>query len=287
MVSNRLLTIGAGLGGISFWNTCKTLRVTTKAAADEAGIGRLVPEQPSPTTTLRNAMLTVAKATFGTQRRRPYAVRRLEEPGTFEVVQITPGAIANQYVQKFAAGITPGWSVSLLSGQYQTHLPDLVAAVMDERDYLPATVVSGIMVRALHLWGATLLKDDGGVWFLPGTHLEDYRAFSSRIRGNGDGPEFKCTQFEIASDPDTIGYVLTALRTEVMAGVAEIMNDIMTAEGGMRDRSVAVRTNKANEFLRKVELYEQFTGRTLTDLTSAVVQAKNALAVSRMLAASI
>jgi hypothetical protein len=292
-MTNNTLTIGAGLGGIAFWNTRKTSRLRVQAAADQAGVGHLVPAQPAATTTLRSAMESVAKQHFGIRRKHPYSIRQLEEPGTFEAVQVTPGRTANQYVLKFSAGINGNWQVDLLScvecdelGKTLV-LAKLRAAVEDERDYLPATVVSAIMVRALHLWGATLLKDDGGVWFLPGIHLDKYRAFASHIRGNGDGPEFKCTQFEIASDPDTIDHVLSSLRSEVMAGVTEIMNDVMSAEGGMRDRSIQIRTDRANEFLRKVQLYEQFTGRALTDLTGAVEQAKQALAVNRLLSASI
>jgi hypothetical protein len=164
---------------------------------------------------------------------------------------------------------------------------DLCRTVDHRRDYLPAPVVSDVMVRALHSWGATRLKDDGGVWFLPGEHIPRYRAFSSAIYGADDGPRFCCTMFEIGSDPDTVSHVLDSLRAEVTSGVGEIMDDVLGAEGGLQDRSIRLRIERADGYLRKVGQYEAITGQTLADLTAAIEQAKQALALNKLLAVAV
>jgi hypothetical protein len=143
------------------------------------------------------------------------------------------------------------------------------------------------MVRALHSWGATRLKDDGGVWFLPGEHVGRYRAFADAIDAKDDGPRFCCTTFEIGSDPDTVGHVLDSLQAEVTAGIEEIMEDVLAAEGGMQDRSIRLRMSRADAYLKKVSLYERLTGETLAELSGAVEQAKQALALNKLLSAAV
>jgi len=290
-MNNKTLSIGAGLGGLCYWNTKRVSRARTQAAADQAGFGKLVPAQPPATSTLRTCMLTLGKSWYGRVRKSPLSVRELADPGCFELVRVVAGQSANEYRHLFSASIDPQWNVKVLSAPAALTPINadvvLQSAVIDERDYLPAAIVSAVMVKALRQWAATLLKDDGGLWFIPGCYMDQYRAFASHIAGKGDGPQFKLTQFEIASDPDTVKHVLTELRTEIRTGIEEIMADVMQAEGGLRDRSIAIRQKKADEFLAKVQLYEQFTGKTLSDLTDVVTQAKQALAMNRLLSASV
>ena len=291
-MTRSTLTIGAGLGGLAFWNTKTTLRMRVQAAAEQAGIERFVPVQPSPTAVLREAMLDSAKRLCGSIRRHPFMVRRLADSNAFEVRQVHPKKEQNDYHFCFSATITTSWQLDLLHIGYDMPLSysirDALQRTLDhKRDYLPAPNVSEVMVRALHSWGATRLKDDGGVWFLPGEFVERYRAFSNAIYGNDDGPRFCCTTFEIGSDPDTVGHVLDSLRAEVTAGVKEIMDDVLAAEGGMQDRSIRLRVERANGYLQRVAKYEAITGQTLADLSGAVEQTKQALALNRLLSAAV
>lgn len=286
------LTIGAGLAGLAFWNTKTTLRVRVQSAAEQAGIERFVPLQPSPTAVLRESMLETAKRLGGRVRRHPFMVRRLADSHAFEVRQIHPQKQQNEYHFCFSATITDGWALDLL--QVGDSMPSAFAIYEDlhqtlnhRRDYLAAPVVSDVMVRALHSWRATRLKDDGGVWFLPGEHIERYRAFANAIHAAGDGPRFCCTTFKIGSDPDTVGHVLDSLRAEVTAGIEEIMQDVLSAEGGMQDRSIRLRMSRADAYLKKVSLYEKLTGETLAGLSGALEQAKQALAINRLLAVAV
>lgn len=291
-MTSSTLTIDADLGGLAFWNTKTTHRIRVQTAAEQAGIERFVPLQPSPTAVLRDAMLDTAKRLCGRVRRHPFMVRRLADTHAFEVRQVHPQKQQNEYHFCFSATITNGWQLDIL--EIGDGMPsefaiygDVRQTVDHRRDYLPAPAVSDVMVRALHAWGATRLKDDGGVWFLPGHHVGRYRAFADAIYAGGDAPRFCCTTFEIGSDPDTVGHVLDSLRAEVTAGIEEIMEDVLSAEGGMQDRSIRLRMSRADSYIQKVSLYETLTGQTLADLSGAVEQAKQALALNQLLSAAI
>jgi len=285
------LTIGAGLGGICILNTRKVERARLYDAAEAVSCGRFVPAMPARTTVLREAVKRVADVLCVKRRKQPIVSRQLDDPSSFEARRTIPGAAENDYQFLFSAHIDVNWGVSVLKtngtvnpASLEQHLSQKVIAM---RDYLPSSVVGQVVVKMLRHWRATPLKDDGGVWFLLGQHLEDYRTFSSMVRGNGDGPCFTTHQVEIASDPDTVMHVLDRLGTEVQAGLADIMHDVMEATGGMADRSINVRLGRADKFLEKVRLYEQVLGRPMPDLTAAIEQVKQAVAVNRLLAASV
>lgn len=285
------LTIGAGLGGICLLNTKTALRQRVYDAADSVGCGKFVPAQPARTTVLRECMKQVADDKYGRMRKKPITVRQIDDTSSFEAVRVVPGQTKNDYQFLYSATIDQNWGVSIL--EYTTDGPvgysllaPLDQSVATMRDYLPGPVISQVVVKMLRRWGATSLKDDGGAWFLCGQHLDDYRAFASQVRGNGDGPKFTVTQFEIASDPDTVAHVLDCLHNEITAGLKEIMDDVLEATGGMADRSIACRVEKANKFLSKVQQYESLLGRPLPELTDAIEQTKNAVAVNRLLATS-
>jgi hypothetical protein len=61
----------------------------------------------------------------------------------------------------------------------------------------------------------------------------------------------------------------------------------MDATGGMADRSINIRLNRADKFLDKVRLYEQVLGKPMPDLTAAIEQVKQAVAVNRLLAVAV
>lgn len=291
-MSRDNITLGAGLGGICLTNTKQCLRATVHDAAEAVGVGHFVPPHPARTTVLRESMKSVGNAAYGRQRKRPIVVRQLDDPASFECVRVKPGAAQNEYMFLFSASIDTNWNVSVLSAAPNGPYSYVLAAHLDQavtyqRDYLPGPVVSQVVVKALKSWGALSLKDDGGAWFLDGMYLDKYRTLASKMRGNGSGPKFTVTQFEIGSDPDTVAHVLDCLHAEITAGVQEIMSDVMAAEGGMSDRSINCRTERANKFLAKVQQYESLLGRPLPELTDAIDQTKQALAVNQLLATSL
>lgn len=291
-MTNDTLTIGAGLGGLCLLNTAPCLRDTAFDAADSVGYGRLVPARPPRTSILRSAMEDVADMLYGKRRKQPIRVHLTAEQNAFEAVRVVTRQVKNDYRFLFSATIDEAWNVTVLDCDLQLHsvspnviLHHLEQEVVNKRDYLPASTVGQIAVKMLKDWKALPLLDNGGAWFLPGPRIEDYRTFAGKL--HGCGPRFNITTFEIASDPDTVMTVLDRLHAEVTAGMQEIMHDVMEAAGGMADRSITVRLDRANVFLEKVRTYERLLGKPLPDLTDAIEQVKQAVAVNRLLSVAV
>ena len=291
-MTNDILTIGHGLGGLCLLNTAPCRRDTVHAAADAVGYGRLVPAVPARTTVLRAAIEETAALMYGKRRKQPIRVHLTAEQNAFEAVRIVTRQAKNDHQFLFSASIDTQWNVDVLDWDTQSAsisryvLRDKVEHLcVAMRDTLPASTVGQIAVKMLRDWKALPLLDNGGAWFLPGPRIEDYRAFAGRLAGSG--PRFNITTFEIASDPDTVMHVLDRLHAEVTAGMQEIMADVMEASGGMADRSINVRLDRANVFLDKVYTYERLLGKPLPDLTDAIEQVKQAVAVNRLLSAAV
>lgn len=285
------LTVGARSGGVCILNTRTTKRERVHDAAYAVDCWKFVPQQPATTTTLRLAMQEIGNILYGKRRKQPIVPRHIDD-NAFECVRVVPHGDRNEYHHLFSASIDRNWTVTVMAHNHdQTgYVVDaaLNGAIVRLRDYLPATVVSQVTVRILQSWRAVPIKEDGGVWFLADEHLDKYRKFAEIMRGaTNDGPKFTLTTFNIDSNPETVGQVLSQVRETVNAGVQEIMNDVLEATGGMNDRSINVRIGRANKLLALVEQYQSLTGISMPELTDAIEQCKQAVALNRLLAASV
>lgn len=285
------LTVGSRSGGICILNSRTALRDTVQRAADDVDRSKFVPEQPPTTTTLRLAMHGVGIGLFGKKRKQPITTRHIDD-ASFECVRVVPNGDRNEYHHLFSASIDKHWTVTVLAHNHDTNgplvQPALNSAVVQLRDYLPAPIVSRIAVRILQSWKAMPMAEGGGVWFLSDNHLADYQRFASILRGNsGSGPLFTLTTFDIDANPETAGQVLGKVRDTVSAGVAEIMDDIANATDGFSERSIKVRLARANKLLAMVNEYRSLLGVDMPELTDAIEQAKQAVAVHRLLSASV
>lgn len=289
MTSNTL-TVGARSGGICILNTSVCLRQTVFDAADAVGCGRAVPQRPATTSTLRLAMPEIGNLLYGKRKKQPIIARHIDA-NAFECVRVVGVGDRNEYQHLFSAEIDAAWNVSILAHNHDRPSDSLHAALTHMvgrlRDYLPAAVVGQVAVRILTSWKAVPMADGGGVWFLADDHLDKFRTFAAGLRPNGTGPKFRLTTFDIAANPETVKDVLDKVRLTVRNGVQEIMDEVNEATGGMNDRSVNVRIGRANRLLALVEQYQSLTGIAMPELTDAIEQCKQAVALNRLLAAAV
>lgn len=289
-MTNGTITVGARSGGVCILNTAAALRQTVFDAADAVGCGKFVPQQPALTTTLRLAMPEIGKLLYGKRKKQPIVARHIDA-NSFECVRVVAVGDRNEYQHLFSAEIDTNWHVRVLAHNHDRPSDSLHAAlnhmVARLRDYLPAPVVGQVTVRILMSWKAVSMADGGGVWFLADDHIDKFRTFASRLRPNGTGPKFTITTFDIAANPETVEEVLAKVRATVSEGVAEIMKDVSEATGGMNDRSINVRIARANKLLALVEQYQSLTGIAMPELTDAIEQCKQAVAINRLLAAAV
>lgn len=289
-----LFTVSTKSGGICILNTKSCLRDVMESAASSVGLGRFVPERPPTTTTLRLAMHDVGIRLFGRQRKRPISVKHIDGD-SFECVRVVANGDRNEYHHLFSASIDKNWNVAVIAHNHDQ--PGYMAqsvlepAVLTMRDYLPSTVVSRVAVRMMTAWKAVPMAESGGVWFLPDSHVEEYRTFASILRTGGGkfsaAPKFTITTFDIDANPETAGQVLEKVRETVRLGIDEINSDIANATEGFSDRSIKVRLARANKLLSMVNEYRSLLGVEMPELTDAIEQAKQAVALHKLLSTSI
>ena len=284
------LSVTSKSGGICILNTRTTLRDTLQRAADDVNASKFVPTQPPTSTTLRLAMHGVGIGLFGKQRKQPISVRHIDGE-SFECVRVVPNGDRNEYHHLFSASIDKHWHVHVLAHNHDANgafvEPALQSAVVQLRDYLPASIVSRVAVRILQSWKAVSMAEGGGVWFVGEGHLDNYRRFAGILRDNGNGPLFTLTTFSIDANPETAGQVIEKVRDTVRAGVDEIMDDVANATDGFSEHSIKVRLARANRLLSMVSEYRSLMGVDMPELIDAIEQAKQAVAVHRLLSASV
>lgn len=289
-MTTNTLSVGARSGGICIINTTTALRQTVFDAADAVGCGKAVPQRPATTTTLRLAMPEIGNLLYGRRKKQPITARHIDATA-FECVRVVAVGDRNEYQHLFSAEIDSDWNVKVLAHNHDRPSDSLHAALTHSvarlRDYLPAPIVGQVAVRILRLWKAVPMADGGGVWFIADNYLDKFRTFASGLRPNGAGPKFTLTTFDIQANPETVQEVLTKVRAAVTEGVTEIMKDVDEATGGMNDRSINVRIARANKLLALVEQYQSLTGIAMPELTDAIQQCKQAVALNRLLAASV
>lgn len=293
------ITIDEKSGGMAFWSGITDVsRDTVHAAAAAIGIEKYVPEAPPASTALYESMEKYIAERFGKVKHQPLRVLRTQQPRTFEAVRCLRGDDKNEHKFLFSATVQDDGSISVLAtnglhevrdngcavSEYILH-SDVQELVRTQLTILPGPYVTGILCKGLKRWGCQALNDRGGLWFLPQEIVPLYRTWAEHLYPTGC--RFTHCEVTVSHNPEFVEHLLDNLREEVVQGLNDITNDMMSADGGMQDRSIRIRLAKAEAFLAKIAKYEGITGVTLDDLRTVAEQTKQALAVQKLLAASV
>ena len=287
-------------GGMAFWSGITDVpRDTVLGAATQIGIEKYVPEAPPVSTALYVAMEEFISTTFGKRRHQPLRVLRTQTPRTFEAVRSIRGDDKNEHKFLFSAKVDDQGGVTVLETNGFRQVDDngvtfsddyrlrheLQHMVNKQLTILPGPTVTQILCKGLKRWGCQCMNDRGGLWFLPLDVVPHYRTWSEGLAHTGC--RFTHCEVQVSHNPEFVEHLLDELRAEVVKGLGEITEDMLSAEGGMQDRSIQSRLLKTQAFLDKIAKYEGITGVTLTDLRAAAEQTKQALGVQKLLASSL
>lgn len=293
------ITIDNNSGGLAFWSSIEDCHHNhVLAAAQAAGIEKFVPAQTPPSTALRTAMEDVARQLFGRRRHEPLSIVQTSQPCTFECVRIVRGNTDNEHRFLFSASVDSAGVVTVLrpSGTHidddtrTVYVPllssDLQHAVHKQLTILPGPTVTRVLASGLSSWGCQSLHDRGGLWFLPSHRVAAYEAWSEVFRQN-TSCRFVLARLDVSHNPAFVEHLANEVRADVLSGIHEITQDMLNAQGGMQDRSIRLRMEKAQEFLRKIEQYEAITDVTMQDMRDAIEKTKQALSIQKLMAAAV
>jgi hypothetical protein len=293
------LIVDENSGGLAFWSTVRDVpRMEVLTAATAAGIERHVPATPPLSTALRDAMENIAVHYFGKRKHEPLQILQTAKPRTFECVRCVRGTDRNDHVFLFTAEVNANDMVDVVNANRGHYVMDdasghccnvghLLDGLREEFDnqitMLPAATVTRVLALGMRDWNGQCLKDRGGLWFLPASCIESYRAWCDALQHTGC--VFTYAQITMSKNPAFVGHLLDEVRDEVLAGVREIQEDMLNGSTS-QDRSIRLRMQRSEEFLAKVKAYEDITGRTMQDIRDCVEGVKNALGMQKLLAVS-
>lgn len=284
------INIGSKSGGICIIESRATPRQLMLDATTAAGVQKYVPAEPPQSTALREAMGRVARTYYKRIRNQPLVARQVEN-NSYECCRVIPQGIKNEHRFLFSAEIKD-WVVRVLDVNTQEYMTAMALigalnhTVNELRTILPTSVVSRVVVRALQKWNAVPMSENGGVWFIGHDHIEEYRAMASVLSGKNTA-RLRLTVFDIDANPETAGDVLDKVRAAVTAGVKELEDDIANATDGFSDRSIKVRLARADRLLATVNEYQNLMGIDMPELTAAIEQAKQSVAIHKLLSVGV
>jgi hypothetical protein len=286
-------------GGMAFWSGITDVaRDMVHSAAAAIGIEKYVPEAPPASTALYESMEKYIAERFGKVKHQPLRVLRTQQPRTFEAVRCLRGDDKNEHRFLFSASVEDDGCIKVLAANNGGWVADNGCTVSDislhndvqelvrkQLTILPGPYVTGILCKGLKRWGCQALNDRGGLWFLPTEVVPLYRTWAEHLYPTGC--RFTHCEVTVSHNPEFVEHLLDNLREEVVQGLNDITNDMMSADGGMQDRSIRIRLAKAEAFLAKITKYEGITGVTLDDLRTVADRTKQALGVQKLLASSL
>lgn len=268
MVIKRSLTSGC----VTFWSLSEHTDVARLKAGWEAlGLGAFVPEPRSPVACLKEAL----EETFGGSE---VLIRSLAARNGFVVVKEQRGADDNAYETLFTAKVLDGKSEPMFTN-FTEDTTAVLAAFRRHNGRLTNQQVGSALVKLMLHFGGARLRPTGGVYWLSGDRVEDWRAATDVLTAAADGGQSKSYFVEHELDADSIVAVRDALVTEVTNETRRIQQEIQSGELG--GRALETRKNEAAALRQKVEAYEGILSVTLDSLK----QGLDRIALSQGLAA--
>lgn len=166
----------------------------------------------------------------------------------------------------------------------------LRSAYTARRTTLDGGEVTGWVKSLLLKLRATLLREDGGVWFVPHDKLDEWHKMADAIhKATSTTLHEMATVFLGDQAHRTVGTILNAIQREAEEAITRTMGEIASAaERGKPLGADALRTRevRCRELAEKVSSYETLLGAALPDLTARIEQLQASCATAAMVAES-
>lgn len=139
-------------------------------------------------------------------------------------------------------------------------------AYQTEFQCLSSRDLSSWLVGLADQAGAVRLRESGGIYFIPSTHVSWWESVSSAVEAASAN---NCVYAVPALKTESaVRAILSALETEARAAVDQMQADL--DERGAGKRALASRREACAALVAKVSSYEQLLGKKLTDLTGLI-----------------
>jgi len=134
--------------------------------------------------------------------------------------------------------------------------------------------MSSWLISLVESVGGIRLRESGGIYFVPQTSADTWRAYVACIR--------TCTQHTVYEVPamrsdEAVRTILDALTAEAEASVSEVFGVLEKAQSKLNTKSVNARTKQCAALIAKLETYENLLGTQLDTIKTRVLECQTAV----------
>src|SRR5262245_41265475 len=208
-------------GAVAFWSLAEwSRRDLLKLGLARAGLESHTPEPRPASAALKEALEEV----LGGPR---VLVRPLAKRDGFVVVREDRGQEANCYSQEMRARVQANGSAPCLSFE---PLDDRAVKVQEafqrQLGLLHATQVSACLVSVVESLGGARLRPSGGIYWLPGHRVDEFRRAALAVEEAGQGKPSAVYLLRHRMDADAVRAVRDAIVGEVQTEVKRIHDEV-------------------------------------------------------------
>jgi hypothetical protein len=288
MIARSLPT--AQQGALVWVNKAGRVRVSVvREVFNTCGLAECLPKREKRSIALRIAIKAWLHTRYGAKASRTMRLYPLDRRVLgFEVRQRVDGTEMNDhpYVCTIKANEQGAWVTHAGSPAPQAET-DAVSNLYLERVewYCPTTVGSLIKRAIVDRWYGTSLKHNGGLYFLHGRYLANYRALAAGLEASPSNPDSEvvltCGVFNVADNPEVARDAVSSLREEIRQATDEINSDLV---GGheMTDAGREARKVRLDLLTKKAAEYSALFDAGLDDMRALVEGTQTALAMAEL-----
>jgi hypothetical protein len=266
-------------GAVVFWSAGPTSRDLLNARLQNLGLEKFTPNPTTDESALKAALKDYAQSKSPTLKphgRDKIVEKHRRRADGFDVVDVERKGKdeSNDYVVDFAARVEQGQVV--VSKGY-ANVYELQERFHAHKEALTGAQASGAMVKLMAHLGGTCLKDEGGVYWLPGKAIEAWDQVIAAFEETG--ATTKVYRMVVAMDMQTIRAVRDAITKEVSTAAGTLIEEIKAND--FRDSALERRRQTALALRERVREYEAILGEALSHLHVVLDVAEQAAAGAR------
>jgi hypothetical protein len=137
--------------------------------------------------------------------------------------------------------------------------------------------ISSFVIDIARKHDAVSLRDTGGIYFIPHTHLDEFNKRAEVLEKNSG-----LTVFRIPAEDssNTVKAVLAAIEEEAQKGIEELKAFMYPEEGDPPgERAIKTKMGKVKELTSKVSRYESLLGESLKSFTDKLTSLQSDMTV--------
>lgn len=294
MMTMNIQAIPPSTDGALVWLTAGKVRcIVMQAVFAKMGWHKLLPRREKRAIALRSALLDTLREHYG--KRKKLRVFPLDRRVLgFDVREWVPGVEKGDlpYLLTAKADEKHAWIThdGLLGDPKMSR--DLSDKYLERVNYYCPTTTGALIKRAMETQlYASGVRGNGGLWFLPGAYIEDYRKLAAELECSTANPDSECVfslaQFKLCDNPEVARDAIAAVIADAKALSCEINGDLLgtgaaDAELGMTKAGVQARKDRLASMTERVRGYAAMFGVGMAEIEQLLTATDNALALAEL-----